>query len=149
MMLFQHDCGECRFLLRYGERDIYRCAQMGHPTIVARWGDDGPDYESGPLVWLGRKNDGPQDLLGFEATADSVKVHNSDGIYRIGDRYEIALNPETARLIESIPEHLRLHPDAAESFDRLTAGYPMIDQSGILAARISGDIRAKIQHTGS
>ena len=141
---YEHDCEECQFLTRYAGRDIYRCPQMGNPTIVARYGSDGAEYESGPLLWVKRAGEADAQAIGFEATPDFAKVHNADGIYRLGSRIEIALSPATALLIEGIPEDLRLHPTADESFDRL-AGEAVIDDRGMLAARISGDIRSKIR----
>jgi hypothetical protein len=51
---FLHDCEECVFLVHYAGHDLYRCEQGGwRPTIVARFGDDGPDYVSGPVVQVG------------------------------------------------------------------------------------------------
>lgn len=42
---FRHDCDTCIFLKRYGNHDLYYCP--GEHTVVARYGDDGPDYKSG------------------------------------------------------------------------------------------------------
>lgn len=44
---FQHDCDVCVWLGRMERWDLYSCPQNGHPTVVARYGDDGPEYESG------------------------------------------------------------------------------------------------------
>lgn len=52
MPLFQHDCDEC---ISLGEHkvgsvaaDLYFCTQGGaSDTVIARYGDDGPDYCSG------------------------------------------------------------------------------------------------------
>jgi len=48
---FTHDCGECRFLGRYhyGSRnyDLYFCGQGGLPIVLARYGSNGPYYDSG------------------------------------------------------------------------------------------------------
>lgn len=49
---YTHDCEECRFLGRHQARpktqlyDLYVCQKAGG-TVVARYGDDGPDYVSG------------------------------------------------------------------------------------------------------
>lgn len=44
--LFEHDCEECLWLGTYRGNDLYY-----HPgdnqTVIARFGDDGPDYHSG------------------------------------------------------------------------------------------------------
>ena len=50
---FEHDCDECVFLGRYEDHDLYLCPQGGMPTVVARWGNDGPEYTSGREVTLG------------------------------------------------------------------------------------------------
>ena len=45
---FQHDCTICTFLGQYNEFDLYFCPQGGRiPTVIARYGDDGPEYQSG------------------------------------------------------------------------------------------------------
>jgi hypothetical protein len=49
---FQHDCDDCVFIGHYADHDLYRCPQMGMPTIVARYGDDGAGYTSGPQIAL-------------------------------------------------------------------------------------------------
>lgn len=50
--LFRHDCDKCTFLGRHAGHDLYFCPQGGLvPTVIARFGDDGPDYVSGlPLA---------------------------------------------------------------------------------------------------
>ena len=50
---FEHDCGKCVFIGHIAGRDIYTCPQSGIPTIVARVGDDGPDYTSGDRIRFG------------------------------------------------------------------------------------------------
>lgn len=54
---FHHDCDKCVFLGRftcemYGECDLYYADHGGMPdTVIARYGNDGPEYTSGmPLV---------------------------------------------------------------------------------------------------
>lgn len=50
---FTHDCGNCTFIGVINGKDgrtldAYCCEQGGFmPTIVLRFGDDGPDYVSG------------------------------------------------------------------------------------------------------
>lgn len=44
---YEHDCEDCQFLGSALAHDIYYCSQGGVlATIVARHGDDGPDYMS-------------------------------------------------------------------------------------------------------
>jgi len=51
---FTHDCDRCTFIGRVGDRDIYTCDQGGAVnTVVARWGDEGQEYESGAVVLAG------------------------------------------------------------------------------------------------
>jgi len=42
---FTHDCEGCKFLGHYEGHDLYYCA--GEPTVIARYGSDGPAYASG------------------------------------------------------------------------------------------------------
>jgi hypothetical protein len=44
---FTHDCDRCVFLGRYQECDLYFCKGVGFPTVLARWGSEGPEYTSG------------------------------------------------------------------------------------------------------
>lgn len=49
---YQHDCDECTFLGQYGNYDLYFCTQGGgyrSPTVIARYGNDGPEYTSGMI----------------------------------------------------------------------------------------------------
>lgn len=45
MPKFQHDCSRCVYLGHFEDHDLYYCA--GEPTVIARFGDEGPDYGSG------------------------------------------------------------------------------------------------------
>ena len=42
---YEHDCNTCVFLGQWKEYDLYYCS--GEPTVVARWSDEGGDYNSG------------------------------------------------------------------------------------------------------
>jgi len=45
---YAHDCHICTFLGVHENYDLYYCPQGGErPTIIARFGDDGPEYTSG------------------------------------------------------------------------------------------------------
>ena len=53
--IYQHDCKRCTYLgsCEYEGRsyDLYSCDQWGlEETVVARFGDDGPDYMSGMAI---------------------------------------------------------------------------------------------------
>jgi len=39
---FNHDCLKCTFVGRLDQHDAYICTS----SVVLRWGDDGPDYNS-------------------------------------------------------------------------------------------------------
>ena len=46
--VFQHDCDLCKFLGHHNGHDMYFCLQgRNSPTVLARYGNDGPDYTSG------------------------------------------------------------------------------------------------------
>jgi hypothetical protein len=55
-MKWEHDCERCCPIITivgiYNTYDIYSCSQGGQytNTIVARFGDEGPQYISGPKV---------------------------------------------------------------------------------------------------
>lgn len=58
---FVHDCDKCRFIATIGGLDIYICGEgkPAGPSIIARYGDDGPQYTSMPIRsfrWLMRQN---------------------------------------------------------------------------------------------
>lgn len=43
-----HDCQGCTYLGSCRGHDLYFCGtQIGDPTVIARYGDDGPEYMSG------------------------------------------------------------------------------------------------------
>lgn len=46
---YQHDCADCIFLDQYYDYDLYYCDHGGRtlPTVIARFGDQGPYYTSG------------------------------------------------------------------------------------------------------
>jgi len=46
---YQHDCTSCIFLGQYNEFDLYFCGtqMVGGSTVIARFSDYGPDYQSG------------------------------------------------------------------------------------------------------
>lgn len=50
MPQFEHDCDECTFVGHYKGIDIYTCPQNTMPTVVARYGSDGPEYTSGQTI---------------------------------------------------------------------------------------------------
>lgn len=45
----KHDCKECLFLGCSDEHDLYYCNNI-HPTVIARYGDNGEDYVSGIFI---------------------------------------------------------------------------------------------------
>jgi hypothetical protein len=56
--LYEHDCDHCWFLGRYmaaeGEMDLYVHPER-HPTVIARFSSDGPDYSSGTCFAYGMR----------------------------------------------------------------------------------------------
>lgn len=45
---WEHNCPHCQFLAQVGTFDLYFCRQHGvRPTVLARYGSEGPQYESG------------------------------------------------------------------------------------------------------
>lgn len=62
---YAHDCTACVSLGALGDYDLYRCSQSGLPTVVARFGDDGPEYLSGSPLQL---DVGPDVVVRLDAT---------------------------------------------------------------------------------
>lgn len=80
--LYQHDCDVCIYLGRYSsdclgpllEFDLYLHPVHQHPlggSIIARYGNEGPDYESVP-AWL----DNLQAILGGPHQAHLRQCYN-------------------------------------------------------------------------
>lgn len=55
---YVHDCAKCTPIGQINEFDIYRCPQGNLPTLVARYGDEGHEYASGPTVTVERWENG-------------------------------------------------------------------------------------------
>lgn len=45
---YKHDCSKCTFLGKFEEYDLYYC-DKSLPTLIARYGDEGPQYSSCPV----------------------------------------------------------------------------------------------------
>jgi hypothetical protein len=64
---YEHDCDACFFLGRsVGYMDLYYCDHMDRhmPTIIARYGNDGPEYKSGlPIAITGTDRDLTEGLI--------------------------------------------------------------------------------------
>ena len=52
-MRHTHDCTVCVPMGQYREFDLYFCNSHGTPTVVARYGSDGPQYLSGGIPLAG------------------------------------------------------------------------------------------------
>jgi hypothetical protein len=70
--IFQHDCETCTFLGSFQGSDLY-CHESDLPTIIARYGDDGPEYISGfsfaardPRLAEAKRRAVEQGLIGVE-----------------------------------------------------------------------------------
>lgn len=50
---FKHDCTACHFLGHFFKHDVYVCDNgYSGGSIVARYGDEGPDYQSQCIKYL-------------------------------------------------------------------------------------------------
>lgn len=52
---FKHTCPNCKYIgttVGHDIEDWYYCPQLGTPTIVNRYSDDGPGYSSIPVSML-------------------------------------------------------------------------------------------------
>lgn len=49
-MIYKHDCKFCKPLGEFNGHDLYYCDQkQPEPTLIARFGNEGPDYTSGMI----------------------------------------------------------------------------------------------------
>jgi len=48
---YKHDCSQCTFLGHFANHDVYVCQIQGESltSLIARYGDDGPEYASCPV----------------------------------------------------------------------------------------------------
>jgi hypothetical protein len=57
---FKHDCLNCKFLGFYQNHDLYYCNNVV-PTVIARYGDNGPSYLSGMVFGISDVQNGDYD----------------------------------------------------------------------------------------
>ena len=56
MSKWHHDCDECVGLFTEGGEDWYVCPRsLGGGSLIARYGDEGPEYWSAPLSILAER----------------------------------------------------------------------------------------------
>jgi len=66
-----HDCNACEFHGYFGGYDVYTCGQGGlGSTMIARWGNDGPEYQSLPVQLYERVADTSPLWRGVKALID-------------------------------------------------------------------------------
>ena len=76
-----HDCDGCEFVGQDGEYDMYRCHV--HGSLIARYGDDGPDYSSmqPDLALRLDKHNGPfEDVPQIEAILRLARKLQGEGV---------------------------------------------------------------------
>lgn len=87
---FQHDCKNCHFFGQSGDLDLYYCARSEADfggSVVARYGNDAPEYHSSPVsVLLGsileRGVHAPHDVM-----VRLAKKLLGDGYVRLSTNY--------------------------------------------------------------
>ena len=91
---YAHDCDTCIFLGQYKKYDLYYCA--GEPTVVCRYSDKGPDYNSG-LAFAVTKDIKGNDLTHYQVAliralrkSDEIKAE----IYDYFSKYHEKSNPD-------------------------------------------------------
>lgn len=50
---FAHDCDDCKFLGNYNGQDLYFCGLRGWATVIARFGNENWQYQSGLEIAMG------------------------------------------------------------------------------------------------
>jgi hypothetical protein len=54
--LYTHDCESCLYLGQYEDKDLYYCSGGFTNTVIARYGNDGPEYMSGMIFAINGHN---------------------------------------------------------------------------------------------
>jgi hypothetical protein len=76
---FKHDCEHCSFLGHAGDHDHYYCSySVGELSLIARFGDAGPEYSSMPIETVEAAEDQlRRDLPGCAllTTLDLYRLH--------------------------------------------------------------------------
>jgi hypothetical protein len=80
---FKHDCDHCEFWGHWFGHDVYYCGG----SIVARWGDDGPDYASSPLSVLVTEQ---EPGYAIEDSVRHVIMPYIEWLWKFGDDYRKA-----------------------------------------------------------
>ncbi len=115
---FQHDCDCCHFLGRFisenGPADLYAHTSGNMPTVIARYGSDGPNYASGSSFSYGRL----EDLTEARVRAQRL------GLW--------AFNVKEA-LFYADPEH-------AQCFDEMRTALPFTEEYQAFLAYEKGDV---------
>ena len=87
--LFQHDCEKCEFWGVFYGHDVWYCQDSDGGvlggSLIARHGDDGPDYGSTPLSVLLRQLNDPYHMIGDHQ--NNVTMPYRDWVWKHGQNY--------------------------------------------------------------
>jgi hypothetical protein len=89
---YTHDCKDCRFVasVRLNQRyDVYRCPQGAGPlgdTLIARYGNDGPEYWSMDSGVLARSILAERDRLDISPPMRAILIACTYGHFDQGGR---------------------------------------------------------------
>lgn len=94
---FTHDCSNCRFIGSDDEHDFYYCLRaeldMGG-SVLARYGDEGPEYTSAPVSIARRtREQGWTDLSGKHVPGSHPSVQNYPTVKALKRAEAMALIP--------------------------------------------------------
>ena len=77
---FQHDCSNCEYLGTFFDLDVYLCrsrsANVLGGSLIARHGDDGPDYASTPICVLLDQFENPEHRIGLGVGGPSMPMQD-------------------------------------------------------------------------
>jgi hypothetical protein len=82
MPRYTHDCDACEYLGEHLEYDLYYCPRCDGGTVLARYGNDGPDYASTMVSLL---------------TKEHVAFYNANPSFLAGQALIKALELQKAR----------------------------------------------------
>lgn len=71
---FQHDCNDCKYLGTFFNLDVYLCSKSGRGSIIARFGNDGPDYYSSRISVLLNELINPNNKINIEISDEPIPM---------------------------------------------------------------------------
>ena len=125
-MRFQHDCDKCKPLGEFGDADLYFCpAQLvGGENVIARYSDDGGDYQSGmefadKIPALGEARN--RAIAARHMTRECITHHNACDCQEAEHQFQIEAREREIKLMGAALRVAEHHASVMESFASASA----------------------------